>query len=129
MSDEEEIRSLLENRTEALRQHDAAGANVMLDSRIVAFEVAGPLQVPAAQATDNALTQAWLDSFEDGPEVVLEELSIQADGAVAFCHSLNRLKGRRTDGQQVELTLRSTLGLRKFGGEWRITHGHTSLPR
>lgn len=129
MSDEDAIRALLERRTEALARRDAAAANAMLDRRMVAFEVAGPLQVPAADATDNALTQAWLDSFEEGPSVLLEELSIHEDGTVAFCHSLNRLEGRRTDGQEVDVTMRSTLGLRKIDGEWKIIHGHTSLPR
>jgi ketosteroid isomerase-like protein len=61
--------------------------------------------------------------------VTMEELAIQADGSVAFCHSLNRLQGTRTDGQEVDVTMRSTLGLRKKNGEWKIVHGHTSFPR
>lgn len=129
MSDTDEIRTLLNLRIEALRRRDAASANAPLDSRIVAFEVAGPLQIPSRQATDNALTQAWLDSFDEGPKVTMEELSIYADGVVAFCHSLNRLQGQRSDGQEVDVTMRSTLGLRKVDGEWKIVHGHTSLPR
>jgi ketosteroid isomerase-like protein len=96
---------------------------------MVAFEVAGPLQTPSTQATDDNLTQAWLDSFEDGPKVTMEELSIHAEGAVAFCHSLNHLQGRRTDGQEIDVRMRSTLGLRKLDGEWKIVHGHTSLSR
>lgn len=129
MSDEETIRTLLQRRVEALNRRDAASANTILNSRMVAFEVAGPLQMPSAQATDDALTQAWLDLFEEGPKITIEELSIHADGAVAFSHSLNRLQGRRTDGQAVDVTMRSTLGLRKLDGEWKIVHGHTSLPR
>ena len=96
---------------------------------MVAFEVAGPLQIPSTQATDDTLTQAWLDSFDDGPRVTMEELSVHTEGAVAFCHSLNRLQGRRTDGQEIDIRMRSTLGLRKLAGEWKILHGHTSLPR
>jgi len=129
MTDAEDIQALLEMRLNALRQRDAVAANAVLDSHVVAFELAGPLQLPPAQATDSALTQSWLDSFNDGPRVTMEQLSIHADGSVAFCHSLNRLQGRRTDGQQVELMMRSTLGLRKLDGEWKIVHGHTSLPR
>jgi ketosteroid isomerase-like protein len=59
----------------------------------------------------------------------MEELSIHAEGAVAFCHSLNHLQGRRTDGQEIDVRMRSTLGLRKLDGEWKIVHGHTSLSR
>ncbi len=124
-----EIEKLLETRIAALMRRDGAAANAVLDPRIVAFEVAGPLQLPAAQATDAGITQVWLDSFDSGPEVTIEDLSIHADGEVAFCHSLNRLQGRRMDGQEIDVTMRSTLGLKKLGGEWKIIHAHTSLPR
>ena len=129
MTDTEAIKALLETRINAMRQRDAAAANAALDPAVVAFEVAGPLQIPPAQAADSALTQAWLDTFGEGPQVTMEQLSIHSDGSVAFCHSLNRLQGKRTDGQEIDLTMRSTLGLRKLDGEWKIVHGHTSLPR
>ena len=129
MSTADEIRSLLDARIDALRQRDATSANALLDRQLVAFELAGPLQIPSEQATDNSLTQAWLDSFSEGPNVTIEQLSIHADGAVAFCHSLNRIQGRRSDGQDIDVTMRSTLGMRRVDGEWKIVHGHTSLPR
>ena len=125
----DDIRELLEKRIAALRRHDAQGANAALDSAIVAFEVAGPLQLPAAQATDVAATQAWLDSFDDGPFVTMEQLVIHADPTLAFCHSLNRVQGRDIDGRKVDVKLRSTLGLQRTEKGWTIIHGHTSLPR
>lgn len=129
MSDTDEIRTLIEMRVEALQRRDAEAANACLASHIVAFEVAGPLQLPSAQAIDNAQTQAWLDSFEEGPTISLDELAIYADGAVGFCHCLNRVRGQRARGHEVDVTMRSTLGLRKLRGEWKVVHGHTSLPR
>jgi ketosteroid isomerase-like protein len=129
MTDIEEIGRLLSRRIEALQRSDAAAANSTLDSQVVAFELAGPLQVPPAQATDCAATQAWLDSFDAGPTVTMDELTIYAEGKVAFCHSLNRLQGRRLDGQEVDVTMRSTLGFHKVAGEWKIIHAHTSVPR
>lgn len=129
MNSKQEIAKLLETRIAAIVRKDAASANAVLSSDLVAFEVAGPLQLPPAQAIDNRLTQAWLDTFDQGPRVTIEELSIHADGGVAFCHSLNRLEGRRTDGKEIEVTMRSTLGFKKLGDEWKIIHAHTSLPR
>ena len=129
MNDVDAIRRVIEDRVRALRHKDAAAAVAMLDPDIVAFEVAGPLQVPAAQATDVAATQAWLDSFDGAPDVEIEELTIHADGSVAFCHSLNRLSGSMADGRKIDLRMRSTLGLRKVGEDWRIVHAHTSVPR
>lgn len=129
MNDTGEIERLLQTRIAALARKDAASANAVLDKNIVAFELAGPLQLPSAKATDDGLAQAWLNSFDTGPEVTIRELSIHSDGDVAFCHSLNHLRGRRNDGKEIDLTMRSTLGLRRVGGEWKIIHAHTSLPR
>jgi len=128
MSDADEILAVLNRRIAALQNCDAIAANAVLDRNLVAFEVAGPLQLSSAEAIDSALTQEWLDSFEDGPNVTMDELTIHADGSVAFCHSLNRLRGRRKDGHAVDVTLRSTLGLSKQDGAWKIVHGHTSIP-
>lgn len=125
----EEIRELLRKRIEALRVHDAKAANAALDKCVVAFEVAGPLQLPAQQATDAAATQTWLDSFDEGPFVSVNELTIYADAGVGYCHSLNRLYGRGNDRRAIDLTMRSTLGLRKTNAGWVIVHAHTSLPR
>lgn len=129
MSDADQIRELIERRVEALEGRDAAAANACLDVNIVAFEVAGALQAPPVQSRDDALTQAWLDSFLEGPRVTLEQLAIHVDGLVAFCHSLNRLEGTRVDGQRVDVVMRSTLGFSKSTGEWKIVHAHTSVPR
>lgn len=129
MSATEQIRELLDKRIEAIRLHDATAANAALDPSIVAYEVAGPLQVPAQQATDSTATQVWLDSFEEGPFVEMDHLSIHADGAVAYCYSLNRLRGRASGGREIDVTMRVTLGLRRTQAGWAILHGHTSLPR
>lgn len=129
MTDIDEIREVIHTRLDALERRDAAAANAGLDPRLVAFEVAGPLQLPPTQATDNSVTQAWLDLFEEGPTVTPEELTIWADRSVAFCHSLNHLQGKKVDGQTVDVTMRSTLGFRKVNGRWKIVHGHTSFPR
>lgn len=111
MSCENEIRELLNGRVAALERRDAHAANLALDRDLVAFEVAGPLQIRAAQATDDALTQTWLDSFGVGPTVTMEELIIHANETIAFCHSLNRLQGKRVDGQSIDLKMRIDAGL------------------
>jgi PhnB protein len=38
------------------------------------------------------------------------------------------MNGTKTDGEQVDLWFRATVGLRKIGGRWRITHEHESVP-
>jgi ketosteroid isomerase-like protein len=107
---------------------DAPAAVAMLAPDLVAFELVGPLRLSAAQATDAAAMQAWLDSWEGPVETEIRDLQIHVCGDVAFCHSLNRLRATRRGGQPVDFWMRSTLGLRKRDGEWKIVHGHTSVP-
>lgn len=58
----------------------------------------------------------------------LRDLSITRGDDVAFCHSLARISGARTDGTQTDVWVRATLCLRKIGGKWKITHEHVSVP-
>jgi PhnB protein len=38
------------------------------------------------------------------------------------------MSGTKTDGENVELWLRETLGLRKIDDKWKIAHQHESVP-
>jgi hypothetical protein len=54
--------------------------------------------------------------------------SAAAKSARAGAHGLTHLTGTKTDGARVDLWFRSTVGLRRTGGEWQITHEHDSTP-
>ena len=58
----------------------------------------------------------------------ITELSITSADDVAFWHSLNRIYGARTTGEQTDVWVRATVGLRKRDGTWTITHEHYSVP-
>jgi ketosteroid isomerase-like protein len=47
---------------------------------------------------------------------------------VAFCHSLNRSSGTRTNGEETDVWVRATVCLRKIGDRWTVTHEHVSVP-
>ena len=129
MDEADAIRRVVDARIRAMAEKDAAAAVAVLDPEVVAFEVAGPPQVAGEQVRDVRATQAWLDSFDGAPQVELRDLRIHADGQVAFCHSLQRLTGRTADRREIDMLMRSTLGLRKHGSVWTIVHAHTSVPR
>jgi ketosteroid isomerase-like protein len=46
---------------------------------------------------------------------------------VAFSHSLNHVTGENRNGP-VDGWVRVTVGYRKAGGNWLITHEHISMP-
>ena len=86
---------------------------------------------PAA-GSQLALCRSGLEEWfrtRDGPiGSDIGELVIEAGDDVAFCHALTRLSGTKTDGEQVDLWFRSTVGLRRTAAGWQITHEHDSTP-
>jgi ketosteroid isomerase-like protein len=68
--------------------------------------------------------EEWFTTFRGAVGYELRDPSITAGDDVAFCHSLARISGARTDGTWV----RATLCLRKVGGKWTMTHEHVSVP-
>jgi len=71
----------------------------------------------------------WLCQFEDGSiGYELRDLSVTASDEVAFCHSLNHVSATTTAGQTLDMWWRGTMGFRKVGGRWLITHEHSSAP-
>jgi ketosteroid isomerase-like protein len=47
---------------------------------------------------------------------------------VGFSHSLNRVSATTTDGRQLDMWWRATVGYRKSDGAWLVTHQHASVP-
>ncbi|HEY2549939.1 MAG TPA: nuclear transport factor 2 family protein [Streptosporangiaceae bacterium] len=125
---ERQIRALLDERLAALRSRDASRFAARFDGSIVTFDLAPPLQQAGPVVLDPAGLQSWLDTFRGELSVELTGLRISAGDEVAFCHCLEHITGTRTDGEQLDLWIRSTLGLRQVDGAWRITHEHNSVP-
>lgn len=47
---------------------------------------------------------------------------------MAFSYSLNRLTGKRTTGEEVDVWVRATVCFRKIDGQWKVAHEHVSVP-
>ena len=126
--DEMQIRTVLNARATALRAKDARQYVSSFDPTIVKFDLAPPLAERGPGLLDPAGLQWWLDTWDGDLDYELAELTIATGADVAFCHSLNHIKGTRTDGEQQDMWTRSTLGLRRIDGQWKITHEHNSAP-
>jgi PhnB protein len=126
--DEAEIRALIEARTAALRDKDAAAAVATLAGDLVAFELAPPLALGPDRARDEAGLAAWLAGWEGPVGIEISDLYIEAGGGVGWGRSLNRLHGTLKGGRKVDMWMRSTLAFRKSEGAWKIVHGHSSVP-
>lgn len=128
-NDEEQIRKLKDDLINAIRNKDVKGVISQFAVETVMFLLAPPLQYKTGDdAPGETGIQEWFDSFQGAIGYEFRELQITTDEAVAFCHSLNRIGGTRSDGEKTDIWMRETLGLRKIEGEWKITHQHQSVP-
>ena len=118
---EEQIGAVIADRAAAMRERDAERFVAHYAPQVVKFDLAPPLMYTGTETRDAEALRAWFASHPGGPiDYQIRGLTVAAGGDVAFCHSLNQLGGA--------LWFRSTIGLRKTGGQWKITHEHNSAP-
>ena len=127
-TDEARIRALLDAWADAIRAKDTNGSLSPYAPDVVRFLLEPPLRYTGVAALDKAGLEQWFRSFRGQLGYEIRDLGATVGDDVAFCHSLNRMRGTKADGEDVDLWLRTTLGFRKIDGEWRITHEHESVP-
>lgn len=127
MSDEAEIRALIENWAKAVHAGDMKG--VLLDHAddIVMFDVPPPEDGARGLAAYEA---TWPPFFEYQKRAAFEivRLDITAGAEVAFAHALLRCATEEELAKNPKNRLRLTIGLRKEGGRWIVAHEHHSFP-
>jgi ketosteroid isomerase-like protein len=126
-TEEAHIRQRLESWARALRAKDLGGLMSHYTQDIVVFDLAPPLQYQGAVAYRKNWAD-WFPSFQGPVGYEIRDLSVTTGADVAFCRSLNRITGTRTSGENTDVWVRATVGLRKIGGEWMINHEHFSVP-
>jgi uncharacterized protein (TIGR02246 family) len=125
--EEAEISQLVEACIGAIRAKDVDGLLSNYASDVRSFDLAPPLQTRGTDIYRKSLAE-WFASFRGPIGYEVRELSISAAEDVAFCHSLNRITGARTSGEDTDVWVRATFGCRKTSGRWLITHDHLSVP-
>ena len=128
-SDEIQIRQMMADRATAMRAGDANAVVAQYAAEIVSFDLAPPLQHLGPEVVDAAGLRAWFSGFQGPIDYEITQLHVTAGADVAFSHSLNRLTATPQGmAQPFTLWFRSTVCLRKLGGEWLIAHQHNSTP-
>ena len=121
----DEVRDVVEAVARAIRARDAGGAVRHYAPDSVQYSLAPPLRSSGSHA--EALEE-WFATWRGPIGLEHRELAVAAGGDVAFCTSLTRMTGTKTDGEEVDLWYRSTIGLRNVAGRWLIAHEHESVP-
>jgi PhnB protein len=125
-SDATQIRRRIESWAAALRAKDLDAVMEHYAPRFVAYDLAPPLQ-HRREETKQGLAE-WFPTWDGPIGYEIRDLDVTVGDNVAFAHSLNRLSGKRTDGETTSVWFRATVCLRKSDGEWMVVHEHTSVP-
>jgi ketosteroid isomerase-like protein len=124
----DEIRHVIETKAALLQEGDAEAILAHYAPSFVEYTLAPPLGQPGDGRNPAAL-RAWIATFEAPPRREVTQLEITTDGDVAFATSLDRLTAvPRGQTESFSMWFRVTLGLRRVGGHWRVTHEHESVP-
>ena len=121
-----QIRRLIGDWTAALRSRDVDALMALCAPDFVSFDLAPPLSHDAA--VYRAGLQQWFASFASPIVCDVSQLEIASAGDVAFSRSLNRMTGKKTSGEEMDLWVRATICYRKIGGAWKVAHEHISVP-
>ena len=127
MTDEQQIRDLIERWVAAVHDGDMAVVLADHDPEIVMFDVPPPEQ--GVRGLD-AYRQTWPGFFEwqaSGAVFEIESLDVTAGADVAFAFALLRCGTAEQFEHHPEQRLRLTIGLRKAGSQWTVTHEHHSF--
>lgn len=124
---EQEIRTLLDARVQATKIRDVPGATLSFAPDAMAFDVVDPLCHKGVDALRKR-AETWFSTFSGSLDFESRDLQIAVGGDVAFAHSLNHASGDLVAGGRLDMWWRETLGLKRQGGRWLITHVHDSVP-
>lgn len=126
-NDESQIHALIEDWANALRAKHVDGVMSHYAPDLVQFDMAPPLTYAGRDVLKKGLKE-WFSSWKGPIGYKIRDLTITAGEDAAFCHSVNRLSGTKTNGEKSDVWFRHTLCFRKIEDEWKIAHAHESVP-
>jgi uncharacterized protein (TIGR02246 family) len=126
-TDEQQIRTLIEDWAAAVHRGDLDGVLADHADDILMFDVPPPHQGVRGIA---AYAQTWPDFFRwqaGGASFAIESLEVTAGSDVAYAFGLLRCGTPEELADKPEVRLRLTIGLRKEQGRWIVAHEHHSF--
>jgi ketosteroid isomerase-like protein len=125
--DEAQIQQLIDGWAKAIHEKDINGVMSNYAPEVVAFDIVPPLRYVGADAYRKPWEE-WFPTWQGPIGLEMRDLSITAGDDVAFSYSLNRISGKRTNGEETDVWVRWTACFRKINGKWLITHEQVSVP-
>lgn len=112
---------------EAIEKKDAPAAIRWFDTRAVTFDLAPPLENRFDALSDPSALEAWFDTWDGPIHTDLLPPDVLVSGDIAVIHGLQRMHGRKKEGD-LSMWYRATTVLTRTASGWRIAHIHNSVP-
>ena len=125
--DESAVRSVIYSIVKAVHAMDVEAMLAHCGPDLLTFNMAPPIQHAGAWAI-RRLWETTFASFVPPLQYEVHQLDVCVSGEVAYAHCLNRFGAKHVDGRRIVNWLRSTFGLRKLDGSWKLFHEHVSVP-
>ncbi|MGV8842481.1 MAG: YybH family protein [Pseudomonas sp.] len=126
-NDSVQIRSMLDDWTQAVLAKDVARIVSHYAPDIVAFDAIGPLRFEGRDAY-TAHWQACMQQCSGMGLFDIREPAITISSDLALGYYLCHCGGTDDKGQEQSSWMRVTQGYRKHNGQWLIIHEHFSAP-
>ena len=126
-SGEAEIRGLIEAWADAVRRRDHDGVLRDHAADMLMFDLPPPLRCRGL----DAYRATWDLFFAASPDPAvfdIVELEVTAGADVGFAAALMRCVVIEPGRPAYPMEFRLTVGLRRIGGGWTVTHEHHSIP-
>ncbi len=122
---EDSIVSLCQRLGQAHRDKDADAIADCYAADAVIHSLAPPL---SERGVDRNVIASWLATWDGPIDIDAQNVDLAVAGDLAYTSALNRIRGKKTDGEDVDLWFRTTMCFRKTEHGWRIVHDHSSVP-
>jgi ketosteroid isomerase-like protein len=121
------LAALVESRVGAVAAKDLETLVAQYAEDVTLFDALGPLR-DTGQDVERARLREWFGAYRSEIDLRIKDLEVVADGDVGFAHFLFRVRGTMTEGTEVDMWVRSTVGFRRHEDGWKIVHEHSSVP-
>jgi ketosteroid isomerase-like protein len=121
------LAALVESRVGAVAAKDLETLVAQYAEDVTLFDALGPLR-DTGQDVERARLREWFGAYRSEIDLRIKDLEVVADGDVGFAHFLFRVRGTMTEGTEVDMWVRSTVGFRRNEDGWKIVHEHSSVP-
>jgi len=124
------IHAVLDEFAATHAAHDVDGLFALYSDDLMSYSLAPPLQQgPNTPYGTLEGIRAWFAGFDGPVQLTSRDPVVSQDGDLAIAHTLTKMTATRAgQHESISIWYRSTFGLRRIDGSWRITHRHDSTP-